>query len=114
MRNVLEEDHFVSQGDPIEKHQVLVNLPHITHVRNDRQVEFLCEKAYGQKFAHTTEAGHIGLHLMNGIRLKEILEYHSIRYVFSNCQPDWCNLACQHRMPEYVVGMRRLFHPQRV
>jgi hypothetical protein len=54
MSNVLEEDHFVSQGDPVEKHQVSVNLSHITHVRNGWQVEFLCQKTDGQKFAHTT------------------------------------------------------------
>jgi hypothetical protein len=36
MRNVLNNQHLVAERDAILLHQVLVDLPHVAHVRHDR------------------------------------------------------------------------------
>ena len=40
MGDTLEKYSFMPQRNAIEQHQVLVNLSHVAHVRNDSQTEF--------------------------------------------------------------------------
>ncbi len=39
MRNVFQKEGLMPEGDVVEKHQVLMELAHIPHVRNDWQVK---------------------------------------------------------------------------
>jgi hypothetical protein len=43
MRDVLEEDGFVVEGDVIEQHEVLVDLAHVADVRDHRNTEFFLQ-----------------------------------------------------------------------
>jgi hypothetical protein len=53
MRNALEEYRFVSHGDVIEQNQMLVNLSHVTHVRNDPQAELSRQQAYCEELGNS-------------------------------------------------------------
>src|SRR5580698_9399696 len=74
MRNVLEENSFVVECDVIEDHEVLMQLPHIAHVRHDRQAKFLCHQTDREKLAHARKPGAIGLNEMHPSIVEEILE----------------------------------------
>lgn len=50
VRDALEEGRLVSQGNMVEKNQMLMNLSHLAHVRNDSQAELLRQQAHRKKF----------------------------------------------------------------
>ena len=100
MRDVFEKYHLVVKSNSVEEYQVLMNLPHVPHVRNEREVKLFREETDGEELAHTGQPRNIGLNIMDGVRLKEILEDHTIWYVLSCRQPQRCKFACKHRVPE--------------
>ena len=57
MRNALKEYRFVSHGDLIEQNQMLVNLSHVTHMRNDWQPELSRQQANRKKLRNAGDSG---------------------------------------------------------
>jgi len=46
VRDVFEEDHFIAQGDVVEEHEMLVNLPHVADMGNDRHSGFPAKQTH--------------------------------------------------------------------
>jgi hypothetical protein len=78
MRDVLKEENFMFKCNPVEQHQVLMKLPHVSDVRNDGQVEFLRKQTHSEKFTDTSEPGSVGLNIVNCASLKEVFEHNAI------------------------------------
>ena len=50
MRNVFQKLFRMANGNAIEENEVLMNLPHVTYVRNDRHAKLLCQQAHCDEF----------------------------------------------------------------
>jgi len=75
MRNALKKQRLVSHGDVIEQHQMLVNLSHISHVRNDAQAELSRQQAYGEELGNSGNPRAVHLHDLHSLRLHEVLKH---------------------------------------
>ncbi len=97
----------------VKKNQVLVNLAHVADVRNNGQAEFLCQQADRQKFADSRQPGAIRLYKMDRSGVDEILKQDTVWNMFATGDPDRFDFARQNSVRVYIVGMGRLFDPQR-
>src|SRR6266481_9590040 len=61
MRDMLEKDNLVPERDVIEEHEMLVKLPHISDVRNDRNAKSPAEQADGNEFTDTSDSHRVHL-----------------------------------------------------
>src|ERR1700733_1941750 len=89
-----------------------MNLPHVTDMRNYRQVEFSCEKADSQEFADTCKSCAVRLNVVNGSWFEKIFEQDPIGNVFSCRDSDRRNLPCEFDVTEDIVGVGWLLNPQ--
>jgi len=48
MRDVFQKDDFVVERNVVEEHQMLVQLPHVAYVGNDRQATTSCHQTHGE------------------------------------------------------------------
>src|SRR5882724_8379263 len=112
VRNVFEEENLVSQRDPVEQHKMLMNLSHISDMGNNRQVELPGKQAYGKKLTHTGEAGDVRLDIVDGTRLKKVLEHNPVGDVFAGSKSYRRNLTGQFDMAQQIVGVCGLLNPQ--
>ena len=62
VRNILKKQFLVAQRDVAEQNEVLVNLPHVAHVRHEAHRELAREHDHREPFADAGEAGAVGLH----------------------------------------------------
>ncbi len=68
MWDVFEEQRLVTECNVIKQHEVLMQLPHIAHVRYNRQPHCPRKKAYCEELRYPREPGAVCLHIMNGAR----------------------------------------------
>src|SRR6202011_4801821 len=78
MWDVLEEDRVVIERDVIEEHQMLMQLAHVAYVGHDRQSEFLRHQAYGEKLAHASKPGAIGLDEVQASVVEEVFKENAV------------------------------------
>jgi len=83
MRNMFEEQRLMPHGDMIEQDQMLVQLPHITHVRNYRYPVFAAKQTDGDEFAHPSDPYGVYLYESRTAGLQIVLEYDPVRHVLA-------------------------------
>ena len=83
VRNVLQKCLRMVQSNVIEQYQMLVNLPHVTNVRNNRNFILPRQHAYRKKLTDSTHTGAIWLYETNAARFKIVLENDAIRNMLS-------------------------------
>ena len=113
MRNALQKYRFVSHGDLIEQNQMLVNLSHVTHMRNDRQPELSRQQAHREKLRNSRNPRAVHLHNLNRIRLHEVLKHDSVWNVLTQRDRDWLDRFGECAMRSDIVGMCWFFHEVR-
>ena len=89
MRDALEEYCFVSHGNVIEQNQMLVNLPHVTDVRNHAQSEFSRQQAHCEELGYPGHPRTVYLHDLRRLRLHEVLKHDSVWNVLPQRNGDW-------------------------
>ena len=82
MRDVFQKDDFVVERDVVEEDEVLVQLPHVAYVGNDRQAKLLGHQTHGEKFAHPRKARAVRLNEMHACVMEEVLEEDAVWDVF--------------------------------
>ncbi len=112
VRNVLQKQNLVSDGNVVEQHQMLVQLSHVADMRRHRQAKFSCQQAHGEKFADSAQAGAVGLNKTQGAGLHEVLKQNAIGNVFPGRNLHGGDFAGQYHVRVNVVGMSWLFQPQ--
>lgn len=63
MGDVFKKDFLQAECDMIDQHQVLVNLPHVAHMRHDFQPELSCQQTHGQEFTDAANARAVNLEM---------------------------------------------------
>ena len=114
MRDVLEEDGFVVEGDVIEQHEVLVDLAHVANMRDHGNSEFFCKKADNQKLAHS---GHTqGIDLADGHRsgLEIVFKKNPVRHMLASGNLHRGDGLGDRAMAEHIVRMRGFLEPEEV
>src|SRR5258708_22663939 len=84
MRDMLEKQSFVSQGDVVEQHKVLVQLSHVSDMRRQGKAKLSGEKTDRKKLARAGQPSTVGLDVMQSASLQKILEQNAIGNVFSS------------------------------
>ena len=84
MRDVFQENRFVTQRDMIKQDQVLMDLPHIANMRHHRNTVFPRQQADCNELADATEPHTIGLQESRRVRLQIILENHLIGHMLAD------------------------------
>src|SRR6266567_6652662 len=97
----------------IEKQKVLMDLPHVSDMRNDWKSKLLCQQTDSEELADAREPRAVCLYEMYRTAIKEILEQNSIRDVLPGGKPYRRNMVCELRMRVRVIGMRWFLDPQR-
>lgn len=104
----------MTECDPIENHQVLMNLSHVSHVRNDRQAELPGQQTDHQKLANTCQPGANCLDEMNCAAAEEILEQNAVGNMLARGNANRSDRAGKFSMSVNVVRMCGLLDPQRL
>ncbi len=104
----------MTECDPIENHQVLMNLSHVSHVRNDRQAELPGQQTDHQKLASTCQPGANCLDEMNCAAAEEILEQNAVGNMLARGNANRSDRAGKFSMSVNVVRMCGLLDPQRL
>ena len=84
VRDVLKKYFFVTHGNMIKEHKVLVNLAHIADVWHHRHSEFTRQQAHGEEFAHSANPRAIHLDKTRAAALQIALEDHPIGDVLAH------------------------------
>ena len=111
MWDVFEEQRLVTECNVIEQHEVLMQLPHIAHVRYNRQPHCPRKKAYCEELRYSREPGAVCLHIMNSTGLQEIFEQNAIGNVLAGRKFYRGYFARQSDMRVNVIRVRGLFNP---
>ena len=112
MRNVLEEDYLVIECDVIEQNKMLMQLPHVPNVRNDRQAILVCHQADGDELANACQPCAIGLNKMHASVVEEGFEQDAIGNVLARGNLYRTDFLCQRGVRAHVVWMCRFFYPE--
>src|ERR1700693_234910 len=97
----------------VEQHQVLVNLPHIAHVRNDSQAELSRQYADRDELRDAGYPRAVDLHNLHSRSLHEILEHDSVRNVLTQGNWDRLDRLCKGAVRANIVWVGRLFYKKR-
>ena len=87
MRDVLEKDDLVIERNPEEEHQVLVNLPHVAHVRRDWKPRLPGQQCDRKELTDSGDARAIHLNEVNRLRLDQVLECDAVGDMLSGRDP---------------------------
>ena len=74
MWDVLEKQGFVPQRDVVEQHEMLMELPHVPHMRRQGEAKPSGEKTNRKKLTHSGQPGAVGLDIVQSASLQKILE----------------------------------------
>ena len=113
MWDALEEYRFVSHGNVIEQNQMLVNLSHVTDVRNHSQAELSRQQAHRKELGNPRHPRAVDLHDLHRLRLHEVLKHDSVGNVLAQCNRDWLDRVGKRAVRPNIVRMRGFFYEVR-
>src|ERR1700730_1052028 len=111
MRDVFEKLFWMADRDVVEEDKVLVNLPHVAHMRNHRNTELFRQQAHRDEFADAAEPRAVRLQEAHTSGLQIVLEDDPDRHVLSQRDGERSHLLGQSLMRVYIVRMSRLLDP---
>jgi hypothetical protein len=86
-RNMLQEGCFMTKSNVIEEDKVLMNLSHVSYVRNPRNIEELCKKTDGEKLTHPRHARAVHLQEGESFCLEKVFAQDTIGDVLAGSDP---------------------------
>ena len=72
--NVLQASHFVSRRNMIEQHEMLMQLSHVSNMREYGKAKCLCKETDGQDLAHSRNSCAVDLDIVKRLRLHKRFE----------------------------------------
>jgi len=72
--NVLQESRFMSQRNMIEQHEMLMQLSHVSNMRDYGEAKYLCQETDGQELAHSRNSCAVDLDIVKRLRLHKRFE----------------------------------------
>ena len=111
--NMFEKYFGMPHGYVIYQHKMLMNLSHISYMRNDRNVIFACQQTHRKKLTDSAKTRAVGLEKAYASSFKIVLEYYAIRDMLAQSECKRSDLHSQLAMRSYIVRMGWLFDPQR-
>src|ERR1700691_2414190 len=109
--NVLKEDDRMAKRHVIEQDQVLVNLPHISHMRHHRHLVSPRQQADREELSNAGQPRAIRLRKVHGATYHEVAEHYAIGYMLTQGDAEGRDSAGEPDVSLDIVRMGGLFDP---